>query len=329
MQRRQFLTLLGGAVATSPLAARAQDAARTRRIGMLVGVGSDTPDAQLRYAVFLEKLQQLGWTNGQNVRVEIRWSGGDAKLMRQYAAELIALTPDIMVTTGSLSTETVVRSTTSVPIVFAIVLDPVGGGLVNSLSRPGGNATGFMMFEYSLSAKWPELLKQIAPTITRAAVLRETQSTAAVGQFAVIQSVASSVGVEMIPIDLGDVSDIERELETFARSGNGGLIVTAGASAIVHRDLIHMLALRHKLPAVYPERSFAATGGLISYGPSYIDQYRRAAGYVDLILRGQKPGDLPVQAPTKYELVVNLKTAKAIGVMIPPSLLASADEVIE
>jgi putative tryptophan/tyrosine transport system substrate-binding protein len=329
MQRRQFLTLLGGAVATSPLAARAQDAARTRRIGMLVGVGSDTPDAQLRYAVFLEKLQQLGWTNGQNVRVEIRWSGGDAKLMRQYPAELIALTPDVMVTTGSLSTETVVRSTTSVPIVFAIVLDPVGGGLVKSLSRPGGNATGFMMFEYSLSAKWPELLKQIAPTITRAAVLRETQSTAAVGQFAVIQSVASSVGVEMIPIDLGDVSDIERELETFARSGNGGLIVTAGASAIVHRDLIHMLALRHKLPAVYPERSFAATGGLISYGPSYIDQYRRAAGYVDLILRGQKPGDLPVQAPTKYELVVNLKTAKAIGVMIPPSLLASADEVIE
>jgi putative tryptophan/tyrosine transport system substrate-binding protein len=329
MQRRQFLTLLGGAVATSPLAARAQDAARTRRIGMLVGVGSDTPDAQLRYAVFLEKLQQLGWTNGQNVRVEIRWSGGDAKLMRQYAAELIALTPDIMVTTGSLSTETVVRSTTSVPIVFAIVLDPVGGGLVKSLSRPGGNATGFMMFEYNLSAKWPELLKQIAPTITRAAVLRDTQSTAAVGQFAVVQSVASSVGVEMIPISFGDVSDIEREIETFARSGNGGLIVTAGASTIVHRDLIHMLALRHKLPAVYPERSFVTTGGLISYGPNYLDQYRRAAGYVDLVLRGQKPADLPVQAPTKYELVVNLKTAKAIGVMIPQSLLTSADEVIE
>jgi putative tryptophan/tyrosine transport system substrate-binding protein len=316
-------------VAISPLAARAQDAARMRRIGMLVGVGGDTPDAQLRYATFLEMLQQLGWTNGQNVRVEIRWSGGDVKLIRQYAAELIALTPDVMVTTGSLSTETVVRSTTSVPIVFAVVLDPVGGGLVKSLSRPGGNATGFMMFEYNLSAKWPELLKQIAPTITRAAVLRDTQSTAAVGQFAVIQSVASSVGVEMIPISFGDVSDIEREIETFARSGNGGLIVTAGASTIVHRDLIHMLALRHKLPAVYPERSFVTTGGLISYGPNYLDQYRRAAGYVDLVLRGQKPADLPVQAPTKYELVVNLKTAKAIGVMIPQSLLTSADEVIE
>jgi len=329
MQRRQFVTLLGGAVAISPLAARAQDAVRTRRIGVLVGVGSDAPDAQLRYAAFLEKLQQLGWTNGQNVRVEIRWSAADAKLMRQYAAELVALAPDVMVTTGSASTETVVRSTTSVPIVFAVVLDPVGGGLVKSLARPGGNATGFMMFEYSLSAKWPELLKQIAPTITRAAVLRDAQSTAAVGQFAVLQSVASSVGVEMIPISLGDVSDIEREIESFARPGNGGLIVAAGASAIIHSNLIKTLALRYKLPAVYSERSFVATGGLLSYGPSYVDQYRRAASYVDRILRGEKPADLPVQAPTKYELVVNLKAAKAIGVMIPQSLLASADEVIE
>jgi len=329
MQRRQFVTLLGGVVAISPLAARAQDAVRTRRIGMLIGVGRDAPDAQLRYAAFLEKLQQLGWTNGQNMRVEIRWSGADAKLMRQYAAELVALTPDVMVTTGSLTTETVVRSTTSVPIVFAVVLDPVGGSLVKSLARPGGNATGFMMFEYSLSAKWPELLKQIAPTITRAAVLRDAQSTAAVGQFAVLQSVASSVGVEMIPISLGDVSDIEREIESFARPGNGGLIVAAGASAIIHSNLIKTLALRYKLPAVYSERSFVATGGLLSYGPSYVDQYRRAASYVDRILRGEKPADLPVQAPTKYELVVNLKAAKAIGVMIPQSLLASADEVIE
>jgi len=316
-------------VAIMPLAARAQDVVRMRRIGMLIGIGRDAPEAQLRYAAFLEKLRQLGWTNGQNVRVETRWSAGDPKLMRQNAAELIALTPEVLVTTGSASTEMVVRSTTSVPIVFAVVLDPVGNGLVKSLSRPGGNATGFMMFEFGLSAKWPELLKQIAPTMTRAAVLRDAQSTAAVGQFAVIQSVASSVGVEMIPIDLGDVSDIEREIETFARSGNGGLIVTAGASTLINLDLINMLALRYKLPAIYPERSFVTTGGLLSYGPSYLDQYRRAASYVDRILKGEKPSDLPVQAPTKYELVVNLKTAKAIGVMVPQSLLASADELIE
>jgi putative ABC transport system substrate-binding protein len=329
MQRRHFIALLGGAVAIMPLAARAQDVVRMRRIGMLIGIGRDAPEAQLRYAAFLEKLRQLGWTNGQNVRVETRWSAGDPKLMRQNAAELIALTPEVLVTTGSASTEMVVRSTTSVPIVFAVVLDPVGNGLVKSLSRPGGNATGFMMFEFGLSAKWPELLKQIAPTMTRAAVLRDAQSTAAVGQFAVIQSVASSVGVEMIPIDLGDVSDIEREIETFARSGNGGLIVTAGASTLINLDLINMLALRYKLPAIYPERSFVTTGGLLSYGPSYLDQYRRAASYVDRILKGEKPSDLPVQAPTKYELVVNLKTAKAIGVMVPQSLLASADELIE
>ena len=329
MQRRQFVTLLGGAVAVSPLAARAKDAVRARRIGMLIGVGRDAPGAQLRYGAFLESLHQLGWTNGQNVRVEVRWSAGDVELMHQYTAELIALTPDVMVTTGSASTETVVRSTNSIPIVFAVVLDPVGGGLVKSLSRPGGNATGFMQFEYSLTAKWPQLLKQIAPAMTRAAVLRDMQSTAAVGQFAVIQSVASSIGVEMIPIGLGDVSDIEREIESFARSSDGGLIVTAGTSGIIHCDLINMLAVRYKLPAVYPERLFATTGGLVSYGPKYIDQYRRAASYVDRILKGERPADLPVQAPTKYELVVNLKTAKAIDVIIPQSLLANADEVIE
>jgi putative ABC transport system substrate-binding protein len=329
MQRRQFVILLGGAVAISPLAIRAQDAARARRIGMLIGIGRDAPDAQLNYAAFLQSLQQLGWTNGQNVRVEVRWGAGDVNLMRQNAAEIIALKPDVVVTTGSLNTETVVRSVGTVPVVFAVVLDPVGGGLVKSLSRPGGNATGFMQFEYSLSAKWPELLKSVAPTVTRAAVLRDTRSTAAVGQFAVIQSVASSVGVEMIPIDLGGVSDIERDIESFARSGNGGLIVTAGASGIIHRDLINMLAIRYKLPAVYPERSFPTAGGLLSYGPNFIDQFRRAASYVDRILKGEKPGDLPVQAPTKYELVVNLKTAKAIDVVIPQSLLASADEVIE
>jgi putative tryptophan/tyrosine transport system substrate-binding protein len=261
MQRRQFVTMLGGAVAMSPLAARAQDAVRPRRIGMLIGIGSDAPDAQLNYAAFLQSLQQLGWTNGQNVRVEVRWGAGDVNLMRQNAVEIVAFKPDVIVTAGSLNTETVVPLAGTVPVVFAVVLDPVGGGLVKSLSRPGGNVTGFMQFEYSLSAKWPELLKNIAPTVTRAAVLRDKRSTAAVGQFAVIQSVASSVGVEMIPIDLGDVSDIEREIESFARSSNGGLIVTAGASGIIHRDLINMLAIRYKLPAVYPERSFPTAGG--------------------------------------------------------------------
>jgi putative ABC transport system substrate-binding protein len=283
----------------------------------------------LRYAAFLEELRKLGWTNGQNVQVEVRWGAGDAKLLRQYAAELIALKPDVMVTVGSLSAETLLPLTSTVPIIFTIVQDPVGGGLVKSLSRPGGNATGFMQFEYTLSAKWPELLKQIAPTVTRAAVLRDAQSTSGVGQFAVIQSVAPSVGIEMIPINLGDDADIEHEIEAFARFGNGGLIVAAATSAVVHRDRITLLAIRYRLPAVYAERSFVVAAGLISYGPNYIDQWRRAAGYVDHILKGAKPADLPVQAPTKYELLVNLKTAKAIGVTIPQSLLARADEVIE
>jgi putative ABC transport system substrate-binding protein len=329
MKRRDFIAGVGSAVAW-PVVARAQNADRARRIGMLIGISGDDPDAQLRYAAFLEELRKLGWTNGQNVQVEVRWGAGDAKLMGQYAAELIALKPDVMVSVGSLSAETLLRSTSTVPIIFTIVLDPVGASFVKSLSRPGGNATGFMQFEYTLSAKWPELLKQIAPTVTRAAVLRDAgQSTAGVGQFAVIQSVAPSVGVEMIPINLGDDADIGHEIEAFARSGNGGLIVTASTSAVVHHDLINLLAIRYKLPAVYPDRSFVVAGGLISYGPNYLDQYRSTASYVDHILKGAKPADLPVQAPTKYELVVNLKTAKAVGVTIPPSLLARADEVIE
>jgi putative tryptophan/tyrosine transport system substrate-binding protein len=328
MRRREFIAGLGGTAAW-PVMARAQNAVGARRVGVLTGIRGDDPDAQLRYAAFLEGLRKLGWTNGQNVQVEARWGAGDAKLMRQYAAELIALKPDVMVSVGSLSAETLLRSTSTVPIIFAIVLDPVGASFVKSLSRPGGNATGFMQFEYTLSAKWPELLKQVVPTVTRAAVLRDAQSAAAVGQFAVIQSVAPSVGVEMIPINLGDDADIEREIEAFARSGNGGLIVAAGTSAVVHRDLINLLAIRYKLPAVYNERSYVVAGGLISYGPNYIDQWRGAASYVDRILKGEKPADLPVQAPTKYELVVNLKTAKAVGVTIPQSPLARADEVIE
>jgi putative tryptophan/tyrosine transport system substrate-binding protein len=328
MRRREFIALIVGMTAGWPFTARAQDAAPARRIGMLIGIGRDDPDARLRYAAFLEELRKLGWIDGQNVRVDVRWAAGDANLISQYVTQLNSLTPDVAVTVGSLASEALLRSTSTLPTVFTIVLDPVGAGFVKSLSRPGGNATGFMQFEYSLSAKWPELLKQIAPTLTRVAVIRDT-STAGIGQFAVIQSVAPSVGVEAIPITLGNATDIEGEIEAFARSGNGGLIVAAGTPVVVHRDLIYKLSIRYKLPAIYSERSFVAAGGLVSYGPNYIDQYRRAADYVDRILRGAKPADLPVQAPTKYELVVNLKTAKAIGVTIPQSLQASADEVIE
>jgi len=328
MRRREFITLVVGMTAGWPFAARAQDTARARRIGMLTGINRDDPDAQQRYAAFQEELRQLGWIDGQNVRVDMRWAAGNPNLVRQYAAELIALAPDVIVSVGSLSADTLLRSSSTVPMVFTIVLDPVGAGFVKSLSRPGGNITGFMQFEYSLSAKWPELLKQIAPTLTRAAVLRDT-SAAGIGQFAVIQSVASSVGVEAIPITLGDATDIEREIEAFARPGNGGLIVAAAGAAIIHHNLINMLALQYKLPAIYNERSFVTSGGLLSYGPNYIDQYRRAAHYVDRILKGEKPSDLPVQAPSKYELIINLKTAKALGLVVPQSIISRADEVIE
>jgi putative ABC transport system substrate-binding protein len=330
MRRRDFIKVVAGSTIAWPLTARAQQApAQTRRVGMLIGISRDDPDGQLRYSAFLDVLRQLGWVDGQNVRVDARYAGGDAKLTGQYAAELIALAPDVIVTVGTASAEALLQSTSTVPVVFTIVLDPVGAGFVKSLSRPGGNATGFMQFEYSLSAKWPELLKQIAPGVTRMAILRDGKSTAAIGQFAVIQSVAPSIGAEMIPLVLGDANDIERDIEEFARFGDGGLLIPAGTSAVVHRDLINMLALRYKLPAVYSERTFVTAGGLISYGPNYLDQYRRAAGYVDRILKGEKPADLPVQAPTKYELAINLKTAKAIDLTIPQSLLASADYVIE
>jgi putative tryptophan/tyrosine transport system substrate-binding protein len=325
--RRELITLLGGAAAW-PLAARAQQPERMRRIGVLFGAGADDGDIQARHAAFLQALQQLGWTDNGNVRIDTRFGAGNANNIRRYSAELATLAPDVILATGNV-VEQLLQATRAVPIVFVVVPDPVGAGYVDRLSRPGGNVTGFMQFEYSLTAKWLELLKQIAPGVTRAAVLRESALPAGIGQFAVIQYVALSVGVEVSPVNVSDAPEIERAIAAYARQPNGGLIVTASALAAVHRDLIVTLAARHKLPAVYSQRHYAAAGGLISYGADFIDQHRRAAGYVDRILKGEKPADLPVQAPTKYELVINLKTAKALGLEVPPSLLARADEVIE
>jgi ABC-type uncharacterized transport system substrate-binding protein len=327
VKRREFITLLGGAAATWPLAAQAQQRERMRRIGVLSGVAADDTN-KLRLAAFQQQLQQLGWTSGDNVHIDYRFAAGIPENYRKYAAELLALAPDVILATGG-SLAYMLQATRTVPIVFAFAADPVGSGFVESLSRPGGNATGFLLFEYDLSAKWLELLKEIAPGVARAAVLRDPTAIAGIGQFAVIQSVARSVGVEVSPLNLRDADEIERAVTTFARSGNGGLIVTASALASVQRNLIVELAARHRLPAVYFERLFVASGGLISYGADLIEQYQRAAGYVDRILKGERPADLPVQAPTKYELVINLKTAKALGLDVPPSLLARADEVIE
>jgi putative ABC transport system substrate-binding protein len=327
MKRREFMALLGGAAAW-PVAARAQQPKRVRRIGLLTGIADDST-TQVRLATFLETLQQLGWAEGQNVQVDRRWGGGDADRIRKYAAELATLNPDVILATGAPATQQLLRATRTVPIVFVIVPDPVGSGFVESLSRPGGNATGFMQFEYGLSGKWLELLKEIAPGVTRAAVLRDPALPAGIGQFAIIQSVAQSVGVDVSPISVRDAAEIERAISALARSSNGGLIVTASALARVHINLIITLAARQKLPAVYWDRPSVASGGLISYGSNDIDPFRRAAGYVDRILKGENPADLPVQAPTKYELVINLKTAKALGLDVPPSLLARADEVIE
>jgi putative ABC transport system substrate-binding protein len=329
MQRREFMTLLGGAAAAWPLAARAQQADRVRLIGMLMSTAADDPDGQARIAAFLDGLQQLGWTDGRNVKIDYRWLAGDADKSRKYAAELVALAPDIILAFGSANMTSLLQATRTVPIVFVAVPDPVGAGYVDSLSRPGGNATGFMSFEYSMGGKWLEVLKEIAPGVTRVAVLRDPVITSGIGQWGAIQSAVPSLGVEVNPINVCDAGDIERAVTAFARSSNGGLIVTASGLAIVHRDLINTLAVRHKLPAVYFERLFVAAGGLISYGLDVVDQSRRAASYVDRILKGEKPADLPVQAPTKFELVINLKTAKALGLTVPPSLLARADEVIE
>jgi putative ABC transport system substrate-binding protein len=325
MKRRKFITLLGGAAAW-PLGVRAQQGERMRRIGVLFAVGADIQQARL--AAFVQALQQLGWTDGRNVRIDIRWAGSSTAEIRRHAAELAALAPDVILATGNV-VEQVLLETRVVPTVFVIVPDPVGAGYVHSLSQPGGNATGFMQFEYSLTAKWPELLKEIAPGVTRAAVVRDLAIAAGIGQFAVIQYVAPSVGLEVSTVNVSDKAEIERGITAFAGQPNGGLIVTASALAAVHRDLIISLAARHKLPAVYFQTSFVGGGGLIAYGPDFFDQYRRAAGYVDRILKGEKPADLPVQAPTKYELAINLKTAKALGLEVPSSLLARADEVIE
>src|SRR5712691_2636591 len=292
-----------------------------RRIGMLLPAAADDPEYQARVGAFLQALALLGWTIGRNVRIDTRWATATAADIRRHATELAALAPDVILAHGASTVGPLLQATRTVPIVFPIVGDPVGAGFVDSLARPGGNATGFMTYEYGLSGKWLELLKQIAPGVTRAAVLRDPTQGSGVSQFAVIQAVAPSLRVEVNPINMRDAGEIERAVAAFARAPNGGLIVTASAAAAFHRDLIITLAARHKLPAVYPERSYVAAGGLISYGPDYIDQYRKAAGYVDRILKGEKPADLPVQAPTKYETVLNLKTAKALGLDVPAIVL--------
>jgi putative tryptophan/tyrosine transport system substrate-binding protein len=328
MRRREFIAGLGGTAAW-PLIARAQQGQRERLICILEGVSAETPDAKQRHVAFLEGFQPLGWTPGRNVRIEVRWGEGDEAATRRYAAELVALNPDVLVAGGGAVVEVMLKVTRTIPIVFVIVPDPVGSGFVESLSQPGANATGFMMFEYNLCGKWLELLKEIAPSVTRVAVLRDAGTAAGIGQFAVIQSVAPSVGVEVGPIDLRGPAQIERVIATFAQKSNRGIILTAGATGAANVNLIIAAAARYKLPAVYIQRPFVAAGGLVSYGPNFLDQYRRAADYVNRILKGEKPADLPVQAPNKYELAINLKTAKSLGLTVPPSLLARADEVIE
>jgi putative ABC transport system substrate-binding protein len=330
MQRRQFIVLLGGATAAWPLAARAQQGERMRRIGVILPAAANDAEFQTWVGAFLQALAQLDWTIGNNVRIDIRWATANHAEIRKQAAELVALAPDVILASGTSTVGPVLQATRTVPVVFPIVVDPVGSGFVDSLARPGGNATGFLTFEYSLAGKWLELLKQIMPGVTRAAVLRDPAVPSGTGQFGAIQAVAPSLGVEVSPLNVQrDAGEIERAIAVFARAPNGGLILTASGMSILHHDLVISLAARHKLPAVYYERFFVAAGGLISYGPDRIDQYRKAAGYVDRILKGEKPADLPVQAPNKFQLAVNLKTAKALGLAIPSGVLARADEVIE
>jgi putative ABC transport system substrate-binding protein len=329
MRRREFITLLGGAAAAWPLAARAQQREQMRRIGVLMNLTADDAEGQGRLAAFMQGLQEAGWSVGRNVRVDLRWGGGDPELYRSHAAELVALAPDVFLAAGAIVTRALQRATRTIPIVFANAVDPVGMGFVASLARPGGNATGFTIFEFSMGGKWLELLKQIAPGITRAAVLRDPSLASGAGEFGAVQTVAPSFGVELHPIDVRDADEMDRAITAFASESNGGLIVTQNATAILHRKLIIALAARHRLPAIYGYPSFVTDGGLISYGPDSMDGYRRAAGYVDRILKGAKPADLPVQAPTKYELAINLKTAKALGLDVPPTVLARATEVIE
>jgi putative ABC transport system substrate-binding protein len=327
MRRREFLSLFGAAAASLPLAAHAQE--RVRRMGVLSNPGPDDAEMQARSGAFERRLRELGWTVGRNLQIDYRWSYGDAERLRSHAKELVALAPDVVLATSGVSIMPLVQTGRSVPIVFAQTIDPVGLGVVESLSRPGGNITGFTQFEYGIVAKWLELLRQIAPAVTRVAVLRDPFDPAGLGQWAAMQPVASVFGIELSLINVREAEAIERGVTKIAGSPNGGLLVTASAPANVNRDLIVRLAAQHRLPTVYPYRYFVAAGGLVCYGPDTIDQYRRAANYVDRILRGEKPADLPVQAPTKYELVVNLKTAKALGLSLPQSLLVAADEVIE
>jgi len=335
VKRRKFITLVGGAGAWSlaaaawSLAAGAQQPDRVRRIGALMNFLSDGPEGQARIAAFLEELQKLGWKEGGNIRTDVRWAGDDAERYRRYSGELVELKPDVLLASGSSSVAALQRITQSAPIVFANVVDPVGAGYVTSLARPGGNTTGFTSFEYSIGGKWLELLKQIAPRVTRVAVLRDPAIASGIGQFAAIQSAASPSAVELSVIDPRDASELERALDIFAREPNGSLIVTAASSTAANRELIISVAKRHRLPTIYAFRYLVLSGGLASYGPNTLDIFRRAATYVDRVLKGAKPSELAVQAPTKYELVINLKTAKALGLEVPPALLATADEVIE
>jgi ABC-type uncharacterized transport system substrate-binding protein len=329
MRRRDFITIFGSVAVAWPLAARAQQPQRVRRIGVFMPGVADDVEFQALNAAFLQRLAELGWIVGRNVRIEYRWGAGDTERYRTIAAELVALAPDVVFGFGSATVSALQKASSSVPIVFANVVDPVGGGLVASMARPGGNATGFITHEFGFAGKWLELLKEMVPSVTRAAVMRDSAIASQVALFGSIQSVAPSLGVELRPIDTRDPGEIERAVSAFAAEPNGGLIVALGARAILHRNLIVTLAARHRVPAVYPDQAFADAGGLISYGSDQIDQMRRAAGYVDRILKGEKPADLPVQAPTKYELIINLKTAKALGLEVPSTQLARADEVIE
>ena len=329
MRRREFFTLFGTVAASWSLSARAQQTERPRRIGVLMNTAADSPEAEPRLKALREGLQQFGWIDGGNLRIDVRWGANDVDLDRKYAAELVALAPDVIVAAGTLSVAALLRVTRTVPIVFCNVADPVGAGFVDSLARPGGNATGFTLFEYTISAKWLEILKVIAPDLTRAGVLRDPSNPAAIAQFGVIQAAAQSIGVDLRPISTTDAAEMERAIGSFAAGSTGGLVVTPSATESFQRDLIVKLAGRHKLPAVYPFRVWVVAGGLISYGPDSVDEFRRAGAYVDRILNGVKPAELPVQAPTKYAMSINRKTATALGLTIPDKLLATADEVIE
>jgi putative ABC transport system substrate-binding protein len=329
MKRREVITLLGGAACAWPITARAQQREHMRRVGVLMHLAADDPEGQSRVAAFLQGLQEAGWAVGRNVNIDVRWAAGEADRYRKYAMEIVALGPDVILTSASPSIRAMQQATRTVPIVFVLVPDAVGTGIVDSLSRPGGNSTGFTSTELGMSVKWLELLKEIAPKMTRAAVLRDPADATAIGQFGAVKGAAPSFGVEISPIGVGSAEEIERGITAFAREPNGGLIVLPLPMTVIHRNLIIKLAAQHRLPNVYNSRFFAAEGGLVSYGADVLDQYRRTASYVDRILKGEKPADLPVQAPTKYELVINLKTAKALGLTVPDTVLARADEVIE